>query len=519
MADLPDWAKDTTSESTSELPDWAKDVKPEEESALSKIGHKAKMSAEMVQALAKKGLATVTGGKPSDYEFKPKEMIQGKEEFTRALKTGGLTAAASVAAPYAVQVAGAIAPKIAPPILKPAAQAFSMAAPEISTAMKASPGLVRGLEGLTGGTAASVAGTEAQKAGLPQPVQTLAELSSGTAGVKGTDAFEWGLKKITNTHLAQSIFKRIMPEVMPSQMVKSGIERTAESQVKQKLFGEMAPPVDLGKSPAQTQAFDEIQSQSGMTWDKTKYDRPSKQYLEETVKPIINPQRTLSSSEYADLQAKIDKMGAQALPTDKQLIADVLAEGNQQKIFSLAKHGRALPKTDPYGRPINAPELSTEARKMFEETIINTTGGKISPFIKYNEMFRKEKIAEAADAIPRMVSGDQATRMRPAEIKQYASNIATTDENKQAFATALNQYFRAFKGNEQQMFQKMNELRPILEESKIMNAQQLDDVEKKIASIPQSMKETKRKLMINRIVNSALTSAVGAKVGEYKGEQ
>jgi hypothetical protein len=519
MADLPDWAKDTVSEPTSVLPDWAKDVKPEEESTLSKIGHRAKMSAEMVQALAKKGLEPFTGTKPSEYDIKPKEIIKGKEEFTRALKTGGLTAAANVAAPYAVELAGKIAPRIAPAPLKPAAQAFSMAAPEIATAMKATPGIARGLEGFTGGAAASLAGTEAQKAGLPQPVQTLAELSAGTSGVKGTQAFEWGLKKITNTHLAQTILKRVMPEVMPSQMVKSSIERAAETGVKQQLFGDVAPPIDLGKSPAQSQAFSEIQSQSGMTWDKTKYDRPSKQYLEETVKPIINAQRTLSSPEYSALQKSIDKMGAQALPTDKQLIADVLLEGNQQKIFSLAKHGRTLPKTDPYGRPINAPELSTEARKMFEETLINTTGGDRSPFLKYNDIFRKEKIAEASDAIPRMVTGDQATRMRPAEIKQYASNIATTDENKQAFATALNQYFREFKGNEQQMFQKMNELRPILEESKIMNAKQLDNVESKIASIPKSVSDLKRKLMINKIVTSALTSAVGAKVGEYKQEK
>ena len=113
-----------------------------------------------------------------------------------------------------------------------------------------------------------------------------------------------------------------------------------------------------------------------------------------------------------------------------------------------------------------------------------------------------------------MVSGEVSNRMNPAELKKYAINIAESPESKQLFATGLNQYFRNYSGKPEQMVSKLNDLRPILENSGVMTTQQIDTLQRKIRALPEGITLAKKRIMVNKIVSNALSSAVGAKVTE-----
>lgn len=300
----------------------------------------------------------------------------------------------------------------------------------------------------------------------------------------GSPTFK-GLYSTKNSDLTQGALK--------SQLVNSGVQvgedELASTAVRKQLYANMKANNPFVKSPEYAELGDEIAALR--------------------ARNLISPKE----------EANLEKILKNQLNTNPRV-----ANTANQDILNLIQNGGAY-TVEGETKAMISPDAQRVLRDQFNKYLERSTGGKGYDFLKNIE--QQEFIAASRDSIPTIVATKFTKLDEP--YKNALANIAKSPEGKMEFAKALDQHFYQLGetvevagkkvGKEVSPDKLMKEfirLRPAIEESGVMSRPQLEELTRRISSIPSMVDKELSKKYLADIVRGAIIGAGASEVSSTK---
>ena len=244
----------------------------------------------------------------------------------------------------------------------------------------------------------------------------------------------------------------------------------------------------------------------------------------------------VKSTEYAELGDEIAALRARKLisPNEEKNLEQILknqlntnpkiANTANKDILNLIQNGGTY-TVEGETKAMISPDAQRVLRDQFNKYLERNAGGKGYNFLKNIE--QQEFIAASRDSIPTIVATKFTKLDEP--YKLALNNIAKSEEGKLEFAKALDQHFYQLGetvtvagkqvGKEVSPDKLMREfirLRPAIEESGVMSRPQLEELTRRVSSIPSMVDKELSKKYLTDILRGAIIGAGASEVSSTK---